>query len=76
MKRLRHIEVYRAQRCWVCEVTFLVLTSHQFTNEEHTVKHGGKWIVSAIFLAIKDAVTVYRKLKAKRGERESLGWHE
>ena len=72
--RIRCIEIERTTSCWACSVTFTVTTAQQFTDEEHTTKTGGKYILTALFKGIRKAKEVSNLLKAKPGEREAKGW--
>jgi len=72
--RLRQIELGRAQMGWVCDVTFTVSTANQFTDEEHTIRTGGRWLLTALWNGILGARTKAKQLSAKPGDREAKGW--
>lgn len=72
--RLRGFDLTRAQRGWVCEVCFTVFTVNQCSAEEHVIRSGGRWILSAMWNGFWDARRTAMSLAAKPGERKKLGW--
>ncbi len=72
--RIRAIETYRSQTCWVCGVTLMVTTVEQFTDEEHTVIACGKYMVTSLIKGYMKARKIASMLRAKPGERAAKGW--
>lgn len=74
--KVRSIELSRAQQLWVCEFTFTVTTSNQFTDEAHSSRDAGRFILSALWNGWRTAAKKARALRAKPGERRAQGWPE
>lgn len=72
--RIRAIELGRSQLGWVCDVTFTVTTANQFTDEEHTSRDGGRWLLTALWNGWCRAKVKAAELAARPGEREAKGW--
>ena len=72
--RIRGYDLTRAQLGWVCDVTFLVETINQCTPEEHTIRSGGRWFLSALWNARRDAKRWHDAMAATREQRAALGW--
>jgi hypothetical protein len=74
MRKFWSIRVERAQRGWVCTVTFDVETVNQFTPEVHEAQEGSRWLVAAIVKGLLAARRQAASLKARPGERLAKGW--
>ena len=72
--KLRYIGAEKCQLGWRCVATFTVETANQFTDEEHSVVSGGRWMVSALFNGWREYRRTARSLAAKPGERAAKGW--
>ena len=73
--KIRAIELGRAQRGWVCDVTFTSPTVAQFSDQEMTVSSGGRWLLSAIWNGWIVARAQARKLRDPDGRMEK-GWSD
>lgn len=73
--KIRGYDLTRAQRGWVCDVCFQVLTLNQSSAEEHTLRTGGRWMLTAIWNARRLARRVSAGTEATPAERwELCGW--
>ena len=69
-------EFTRSQRYWVCRCTFTTPTIRQFTEEEHTVMAGGRWLWQAWWRCWRTVLSCNKIVQAKLGERSAIGWGE
>lgn len=74
--KVRCIELAKVQQFWVCEVTFSVTTSNQFTDEVHSSRETGRFILTALWNGWRTAAKKASALRAKPGERKAQGWAE
>ena len=74
MWKLRGFDITRAQLGWQCWTYFRVTTAGQFTDEEHHVTSGHRYLLVALLLGWWEARKHARQLAAKPGEREANGW--
>lgn len=72
--KIREINVVKCQVGFACDVTFRVSTIKHFTDEEHTVRSHGRWMLGSVWNAMRDARREYKRLRAPRGARKLLGW--
>lgn len=77
--KIREVGIYRHGQAtpssrYSCLVTFTVTTANQFTDEEHTIQHGSRWLLTAFLGGLFVAWRTGRRLAAKRGERAAKGW--
>lgn len=73
--KIYHVETEKRQGTWFCTVTFTVETANQFTPETHYGVAMGKGVLSSLWRGWREAVKIHKRLRAKRGEREALGWY-
>ena len=72
--RIREIKLSRAQRAWVCEVVFTARTARQFTDEEMTVRSGGRSLLTSLWNGIKSAKRKAADEQAAPDELKRNGW--
>lgn len=70
---IREINVVKLKVGWLCDVTFKVTTVNQFTDEEHTIRSHGRWLLGSVWNAMRSARREHRALRATKKQRESLG---
>lgn len=75
MVKIYHIETENRHGTWFCSVTFTVETANQFTPETHHAVAMGKGVLSSLWRGWREAKKIHKRLRAKRGEREALGWY-
>lgn len=73
---IRGYDLTRAQRGWVCDTCFTVVTSRQFSAEEHTVRSRSRWFLLAVIKGYRAAKREAAILAAESGERARKGWAE
>ena len=77
--KIHEVAVYRCGDAtdapgYSCLVTLTLTTARQFTDEEHVVQHGSRWLIGAFLGGLIKAKKLAWKLSAKKGERASKGW--
>ena len=72
--RIRGYDTTRAQRGWVCDVTYMVTTARQFSDEEVTVRGRGRWMWLAMWRGWLAARRDSAAAAARPGERSARGW--
>lgn len=72
--RIRGYDLTRAQRGWICDVAFAVLTVNQCSAEEHVVRSGGRWMLTAMWNGFWAANKAALKIEATPEQRSACGW--
>jgi len=72
--KIRGFDLTRAQHGWVCDVAFAVFTVNQCSAEEHAVRSGGRWFVTAMWNGWMAAHREAARIGATPSQRSACGW--